>query len=229
MKTRCCSSAARSCRASAPRSRRSPSRLSDGRPHRRSRDSLKDAGITVTGRVEDVRPHISESAVYVVPLRIGGGTRLKIFEAMAMGKAVVSTAIGRRRSSGSGRRTLIARRRASGVRERRGASCFEMPTAGAGWNQPPARWWSNNTTGRLSRDELDRALTRIAQGSLCCQAPVGRSRGRSVSRLAAEDFRPGVDRWPDTRPVGSRCSAGPCHERRNSRAAYAAQPVCVHC
>jgi glycosyltransferase involved in cell wall biosynthesis len=44
--------------------------------------------------VDDVRPHIAEAAVYVVPLRIGGGTRLKIFEAMAMGKAIVSTAIG---------------------------------------------------------------------------------------------------------------------------------------
>ena len=52
------------------------------------------AGIEVTGRVEDVRPHVAEGAVYVVPLRIGGGTRLKIFEAMAMGKAVVSTTIG---------------------------------------------------------------------------------------------------------------------------------------
>jgi sugar transferase (PEP-CTERM/EpsH1 system associated) len=51
-------------------------------------------GITVTGRVDDVRPPVAEAAVYVVPLRIGGGTRLKIFEAMAMGKAVVSTGIG---------------------------------------------------------------------------------------------------------------------------------------
>jgi sugar transferase (PEP-CTERM/EpsH1 system associated) len=51
-------------------------------------------GIEVTGRVEDVRPHIAAGTVYVVPLRIGGGTRLKIFEAMAMGKAVVSTTIG---------------------------------------------------------------------------------------------------------------------------------------
>jgi sugar transferase (PEP-CTERM/EpsH1 system associated) len=53
-----------------------------------------EAGIEVTGRVDDVRPHIAAGAVYVVPLRIGGGTRLKIFEAMAMGKAVVSTAVG---------------------------------------------------------------------------------------------------------------------------------------
>jgi len=52
------------------------------------------AGVEVTGRVDDVRPHIARGAVYVVPLRIGGGTRLKIFEAMSMGKAVVSTAIG---------------------------------------------------------------------------------------------------------------------------------------
>jgi sugar transferase (PEP-CTERM/EpsH1 system associated) len=51
-------------------------------------------GVTVTGRVDDVRPHMAKGTVYVVPLRIGGGTRLKIFEAMAMGKAVVSTAIG---------------------------------------------------------------------------------------------------------------------------------------
>jgi sugar transferase (PEP-CTERM/EpsH1 system associated) len=51
-------------------------------------------GVSVTGRVEDVRPYIAEAAAYVVPLRIGGGTRLKIFEAMAMGKAVVATSIG---------------------------------------------------------------------------------------------------------------------------------------
>jgi len=51
-------------------------------------------GVRVTGRVDDVRPYVRDASVYIVPLRIGGGTRLKIFEAMAMGKAVVSTAIG---------------------------------------------------------------------------------------------------------------------------------------
>ena len=51
-------------------------------------------GVRVTGRVDDVRPYMAEAAVYIVPLRIGGGTRLKIFEAMSMGKAVVSTSIG---------------------------------------------------------------------------------------------------------------------------------------
>jgi sugar transferase (PEP-CTERM/EpsH1 system associated) len=51
-------------------------------------------GVEVTGRVDDVRPHVAKGAVYIVPLRIGGGTRLKIFEAMSMGKAVVSTTVG---------------------------------------------------------------------------------------------------------------------------------------
>ncbi len=50
--------------------------------------------ITVTGTVPDVRPYLWESAVSIVPLRVGGGTRLKIFEAMAAGTAVVSTTVG---------------------------------------------------------------------------------------------------------------------------------------
>ncbi len=51
-------------------------------------------GVNVTGTVADVRPHMAQAAVYVVPLRVGGGTRLKIFEALAMGKAVVATGVG---------------------------------------------------------------------------------------------------------------------------------------
>jgi sugar transferase (PEP-CTERM/EpsH1 system associated) len=52
------------------------------------------AGVRVTGTVDDVRPYVAEATVCVVPLRVGGGTRLKIFEALAMGKAVVSTTVG---------------------------------------------------------------------------------------------------------------------------------------
>ncbi|MDQ3819964.1 MAG: glycosyltransferase [Acidobacteriota bacterium] len=56
--------------------------------------SKRDTSITVTGRVEDVRPYIDSAAAYIVPIRIGGGTRLKIYEAMAMEKAIVSTTVG---------------------------------------------------------------------------------------------------------------------------------------
>jgi glycosyltransferase involved in cell wall biosynthesis len=57
--------------------------LAEGRPH-----------VRVTGTVPDVRPFLEEAAVVVVPLRIGGGTRIKIYEAMGMERAVVSTTIG---------------------------------------------------------------------------------------------------------------------------------------
>ena len=50
--------------------------------------------ITITGTVPDVRPFLEGASVVVVPLRIGGGTRIKIYEAMGMERAVVSTTIG---------------------------------------------------------------------------------------------------------------------------------------
>lgn len=53
-----------------------------------------DASIHVTGTVPDVRPYLAEGSVCVVPLRAGGGTRIKIFEAMAAGLPVVSTHVG---------------------------------------------------------------------------------------------------------------------------------------
>jgi glycosyltransferase involved in cell wall biosynthesis len=55
---------------------------------------LNGSDVRVTGRVEDVVPYYQQSTVCVVPLRAGGGTRLKILEAMALGRPVVSTTIG---------------------------------------------------------------------------------------------------------------------------------------
>ena len=52
------------------------------------------AGVEVTGFVPDTRPYIADAAVFAVPLRMGSGTRLKVLEAMAMGKAIVSTSLG---------------------------------------------------------------------------------------------------------------------------------------
>jgi glycosyltransferase involved in cell wall biosynthesis len=54
----------------------------------------RSTSVEVTGVVEDVRPWLDRADVVIVPLRIGGGTRLKILEAMAMGKAIVSTVVG---------------------------------------------------------------------------------------------------------------------------------------
>jgi glycosyltransferase involved in cell wall biosynthesis len=62
-------------------------------PDRRVR-ALAGPSVEVTGRVPSVVEHLREAAVVVVPLRVGGGTRIKIYEAMAVGKAVVSTTVG---------------------------------------------------------------------------------------------------------------------------------------
>jgi glycosyltransferase involved in cell wall biosynthesis len=51
-------------------------------------------GVTVTGAVDDIRPHLAEATLYVAPLRMGGGTRFKLLEAMALERAIVSTRLG---------------------------------------------------------------------------------------------------------------------------------------
>jgi glycosyltransferase involved in cell wall biosynthesis len=65
-----------------------------GRNPHPSVKKLASDSVEVTGTVRSVIDYLRNAAVVVVPLRIGGGTRLKIYEAMAMGKAIVSTAIG---------------------------------------------------------------------------------------------------------------------------------------
>jgi len=64
------------------------------RPHRRL-DVLKGRpGIVITGSVPDTRPYFADADIYVIPLQSGGGTRLKVLEAMAMKKPIVSTTMG---------------------------------------------------------------------------------------------------------------------------------------
>jgi sugar transferase (PEP-CTERM/EpsH1 system associated) len=105
-------------------------------------------GVKIVGQVEDVRPYVMKAAVYIVPLRIGGGTRLKIVEALAMGKAVVSTLVG---AEGllvtDGREILLAdtpEQFATAVirllndvdlRERLGRAGRELVERHYGWNQ----------------------------------------------------------------------------------------------
>ena len=65
-----------------------------GNPSARVQKLAERDGIIVTGRVPEIKPYFAEATVFVVPLRIGSGTRLKILEALAMGKAIVSTTVG---------------------------------------------------------------------------------------------------------------------------------------
>jgi glycosyltransferase involved in cell wall biosynthesis len=64
-------------------------------PSRRLLERMKRyPEVSVVGRVDDIRPLVHRHAVYIIPLRIGGGTRIKAYEAMAMAKPVVSTRVG---------------------------------------------------------------------------------------------------------------------------------------
>ena len=63
-------------------------------PEKIQRLHAPSAGIEVTGTVPDVRPFMRQAHAMIVPLRIGGGTRLKVFEAMAAGVPIISTSIG---------------------------------------------------------------------------------------------------------------------------------------
>ncbi len=65
-----------------------------GNPSTRVQKLAERKGVVVTGRVPEIKPYFAEATVFVVPLRIGSGTRLKILEALAMGKAIVSTSVG---------------------------------------------------------------------------------------------------------------------------------------
>jgi glycosyltransferase involved in cell wall biosynthesis len=64
------------------------------KPHPRLGRLREMAGVTVTGWVEDVRPYLAGASLFITPFRVGSGTRLKLIEAMAAGKAIVSTRIG---------------------------------------------------------------------------------------------------------------------------------------
>jgi glycosyltransferase involved in cell wall biosynthesis len=64
------------------------------KPHTRLDRLHEVPGITVTGWVDKVQPYLDGSRVFIMPFRVGSGTRLKLIEALAAGKAVISTTLG---------------------------------------------------------------------------------------------------------------------------------------
>ena len=109
-------------------------------PELRARAS-RDARITVTGTVPDVRPWLWGARLSVVPLRIGGGTRLKIYEAMAAHLPVVSTSVGAEGHRPSIHRTTFAwptiRRRFCSANAR---TCSKTNPHAAAWRAAPMIW-----------------------------------------------------------------------------------------
>ena len=159
------SSSATCCRSSAARNRAPRSRSSAARRRRPIVKLGSEYGVEVTGRVDDVRPHMAAAAVYIVPLRIGGGTRLKIFEAMAMGKPVVSTTIGAEGLPVEAGRRRPHRRLADGVCRRGRAPVPRARRSARASARPARRLVAEQYDWSAVFGHLEQALEAAAGGS----------------------------------------------------------------
>src|SRR2546430_1809329 len=202
-------------------------------PSERLRALGEAAGVRITGTVEDVRPWIADAAVYVVPLRVGGGTRLKIFEGLAMGKAVVSTTVGAEglplvdgthfvRADGPAEfaRAVVSllrdrdRRRALGTagRHPRGGRDFWAPGgAGFGKRGQPALGPPGGAGGRPAVARTHRAKQRTARGG------GRRPDGRAHRRRAPSARRATHRRAPEPGAAGNHGDAPPSGAARGGR------------
>jgi glycosyltransferase involved in cell wall biosynthesis len=152
--------------------------------------SLLGPRVFATDRVPDVRPYLAGASVVVAPIRIGGGTRLKVLEGLAMSKAMVSTSLG---CEGvdvvAGRDLLVADRPqdfadavlrlldAGGLRQRLGEAGRRLMESSYGWDSSAARLEQLQESVLASRRRAMRAAP----------AAVPASRPGTPSRLAEEE------------------------------------------
>jgi glycosyltransferase involved in cell wall biosynthesis len=131
--------------------------------------------IEVAGFVEDLRPSLAEAAVVVVPLRLGGGTRLKILEAMAMGKPIVSTSLGAEGLDAThGRELLLADDPARFAAEVR--RVLDDPALAARLGKAARAFVERRFSWRASARALERCLLEV------CAAPPGGGGARARQR-----------------------------------------------
>jgi glycosyltransferase involved in cell wall biosynthesis len=124
---------------------------------------LRVDGVSLLGSVDDVRPHLAEAGLFVVPLRIGGGTRLKILEAWAMGKAVLSTSVGAEGLPAENHRNIVIEDDPAGIAER-AVSLLRDASArralGVAGRQTVEREFSWDHIARLLMEAYDQTLAR---------------------------------------------------------------------
>jgi glycosyltransferase involved in cell wall biosynthesis len=131
--------------------------------------------VEIGGFVEDLRPSLAAAAVVIVPLRLGGGTRLKILEAMAMGKPVVSTTLGAEGLDATpGRELLVADDPARFAAEVR--RVLDDPALAARLGKAARAFVERRYSWRASARALERCLLEVAA------APLGRAGARPPRR-----------------------------------------------
>ncbi len=143
-------------------------------PHLRQKLAHEPA-IDLIGWVDDVRPFIARHAVYIVPLRIGGGTRIKIYEAMAMGKAIVSTPIGAEGLPVEHGRHIWGWRMKPSRLQRQSYICCRIAPLANRWKRPPASLWSAIVAGTGQQRCLPISAGRWPKGEDDDHVGMGRS------------------------------------------------------
>ncbi len=115
---------------------------------------LRRPGIELIGEVPDIRPYIQGAAAVVVPIRMGGGTRLKVVEALSMGKAIVSTSLGCEGISVRDGEHLLVADDAKAFAARI-VDVLESPDLGAALGRAGRRLAEREYSWELSADQID--------------------------------------------------------------------------
>lgn len=144
-------------------------------PHTLCRAYHDQYAVELTGYVADVRPYMRDAACYIVPLRVGGGTRLKILDAWAMGKAVVSTSVGCEGLAAEDGRNILIRDDPEGFAR---AVCAVL-------QDPPLR--QRLGAGGRRTVELQYSWDRIGESVLRLYDSVRESRGVSAPATARRE------------------------------------------
>lgn len=160
----------------------------------------REPGVELGGFVDDLRPSIAAAGAVVVPLRLGGGTRLKILEAMAMGRPIVSTRIGAEGLDvAHGRELLLADRAEDFAAEVR--RLLDDPALGERLGRAARALVEARYSWRASAAALDRLLVGVCapEAARPARPATARAAGRSPSSSTARP-RPAPPAAPGSRP-----------------------------
>ncbi len=128
----------------------------------------RHTGVTCAGYLAGIRPHVAKACCFVVPIRVGGGTRLKILDAWAMGKAVVSTPIGCEGLNAADGENILIRDTPEGFTEGILQVLFDRKLRsrlGANGRQTAEKIYSWNVVGSNMRKQYRRLLESDHKGT----------------------------------------------------------------
>lgn len=157
-----------------------------GKAPERDAQRIRRPTVEVVGRVPDVRPHLGRAQVVAVPVRMGGGTRLKVVEALSMAKPMVSTSPGCEGLAVTDRRHLLIADDAPAFAERI-LELFADPALGRALGAAGRALAESNYSWRLAGDRLESLYRRILGDRPVALRQLRRAEPAAVGRAVAGD------------------------------------------